>query len=63
MKINTRYLLTRKARSTKITSRPEEHFIVEIADSGKFFKSRQDDKLSWKNTDDYEILEELRANT
>jgi hypothetical protein len=51
-----RYLLTRKK-----LNRPEEHFVLEVSESGKYFKTRLiDGEIRWESVDKYDILEELK---
>jgi hypothetical protein len=55
IKKGVRYLLCKKKLKN-----PEEHFILEISASGKYFKTRLiDGYIKWEVLDKYEILEEL----
>jgi hypothetical protein len=60
-----RYLLNKI--STRVVLHPmlnpEEHFILEISDSGKFFKSRDiDNKINWFSISKFEVIEKLSKN-
>jgi len=62
LEINNRYLLQ---KSTKVKDRifdgkPEEHFILEISESTKFFKSKLvNGYIGWFKMEGYNIIEKL----
>ncbi len=54
-----RYLLNKKTRGLRAIAFPEEHFIIEVSESGKYFKSRFNDEIKWYPIERYEVLEIL----
>lgn len=58
-----RYLLVKISDTRtkfKALLRPEEHFILEISESGNAFKTRLiDSSIRWEFTENWKIVEEL----
>ena len=63
LKANFRYLLIKKTdKNSKLRSlvRPEEHYIIEVSESGFAFKTRLlDGTIRWEMTENWEVMEQL----